>query len=168
MTLQQEVNEEIRGGFATGRVIVMKELERLDAAVKNVYSTIQMLPLDIPAGNKGGFQITEGSEQAEQIRQPVQELQQSADLLSQGLDPLTKQFKSFFRLFSKGEMLCLIASGFLEIATCKLEMNSLKSEQMELNRDRSCIFMSFWLLDGFLFTPSPSNYPDPPMIRNVR
>ena len=55
MTLQQEVNEEIRGGFATGRVIVMKELERLDAAVKNVYSTIQMLSLDIPAGNEGGF-----------------------------------------------------------------------------------------------------------------
>lgn len=102
MTLQQELNEEIRGGFATGRVTVLKELESLDAAVKNVHSTIQMLSLDLPAGNKGGFQITEGSEQAEQIRQPVQELQQSAGLLSQGLDPLTKQVNEFFQVILKG------------------------------------------------------------------
>ena len=96
MTLQQEVNEEIRGGFSTGRVTVLKEMERLDAAVKNVYSTIQMLSLDILARNEGGFQITEGSEQAEHKRQPVQELHQSADLLFQGLDPLTKQVNEFF------------------------------------------------------------------------
>lgn len=32
-------------------------------------------------------------------------------------------------------------------------MNSLKSEQMELIRDGSCIFMSFWLLDGSQFAP---------------
>ena len=74
----------------------------MEAAVKNVYSTIQMLSLDIPAGNEGGFQITEGSEQAEQIRQPVQELQQSADFLSQGLDPLTKQVNEFFQVILKG------------------------------------------------------------------
>ena len=102
MTLQQEVNEEIRGGFSTGRVTVLKEVERLDVAFKNVYSMIQMLSLDIPAGNEGGFQIIEGSEQAEQIRQPVQELQQSANFLSQGLDPLTKQVNEFFQVILKG------------------------------------------------------------------
>lgn len=102
MTLQQEVNEEIRVGFVMGRVTALKELESLNAAVKNLRSTIQMLSLDMPGGNEGGFQITEGSEQAEQIRQPVQELQQSADLLSQGLDPLTKQVNEFFQIILKG------------------------------------------------------------------
>ena len=61
-----------------------------------------MLSLDIPVGNEGGFQITEGSEQAEHIRQQVQELQQSANLLSQGLDPLTKKVNEFFQVILKG------------------------------------------------------------------
>ena len=32
----------------------------------------------------------------------MQELQQSADLLSQGLDPLTKQVNEFFQVILKG------------------------------------------------------------------
>merc|ERR1711915_1105928 len=59
----------------------------------------------------------------------------------------------FSRLFLKEEMLCLTASDFLEITTRKLKMKSLKSEQMELIRDRSSIFMYFWLLDGFPSAP---------------
>jgi len=102
MSLQQEVNEKIKGVFATGRVTVMKELEGLDAAVKNVHSMIQMLSLNISGGKEGGFQITEGSEQAEKLRQSVQELQQRADLLSQGLDPVAKQVNAFFQTILKG------------------------------------------------------------------
>lgn len=102
MTLQQDVNEEIKGGFTMGRVTVLKELESLNAAVKNLHLTIQMLSLEIPGENERRFQLTEGSEQAQQIREAVQELQQSAYLLSQGLDPLAQHVNAFFQVILKG------------------------------------------------------------------
>jgi len=112
MTLQQDVNEKIRGGFDLGRVTVLKELESLNAAVKNLHSTIQMLSLEIPGGKERQFQLTEGSEQSEKLRQPVQELQKSADLLSQGLDPLTKQINACFQIILKGRNAFLDSLGF--------------------------------------------------------
>lgn len=59
----------------------MKELELLDATIENVHPIVEKL---------SSVDIVDGTKKVEHIRVAIQELQQSAQLLSQGLDPLSK------------------------------------------------------------------------------
>lgn len=91
--LQRRINGEIKRCFASDRVLVVKELEMLDAAIKNVHPIVESLsPAD----------IVDGTEKVEQIRIAIQELQQSVQLLAQGLDPLSKQVNDFFHVILSG------------------------------------------------------------------
>lgn len=92
-SLQQGINGEIKRSFASGRVRVLKELEMLDAAIENVHPIVEKLsPAD----------TVDGTEKMEQIRIAIQELQQSVQLLAQGLGPLSKQVNDFFHVILSG------------------------------------------------------------------
>ena len=67
----------------------MNELELLDAAIENVHPIVEKL---------SSTDIVDGTEKVEHIGIAIQELQQSAQLLSQGLDPLSKQVNDFFHV----------------------------------------------------------------------
>jgi len=92
MSLQEEINDEIKKCFTEGRVGVVKEIETLDAAIENVHSTVEKVAVD----------MVEGTEKVEEIRIAVQELKQSVELVGQGLAPLTKQVNNFFQVVLSG------------------------------------------------------------------
>lgn len=93
MSLQRGINDEIKRCFANGRDRVLKELELLDAAIENVHPIVEKL---------SSADIVDGTEKVEHIRIAIQELQQSAQLLAQGLDPLSKQVNDFFHVILSG------------------------------------------------------------------
>eukprot|EP01018_Ginkgo_biloba_P011222 Gb_22842 [translate_table: standard] len=85
MGLQKEISEKLKSELGKdGCVRVVKELQRLDAAVGNVYSMLA----DVPNGKEA--------------KRAVEELQKSAELVGQGLDPLHKQFNHFFQIVVNG------------------------------------------------------------------
>uniref|UniRef100_A0A0D6R0Z9 BPS1-like protein n=1 Tax=Araucaria cunninghamii TaxID=56994 RepID=A0A0D6R0Z9_ARACU len=92
MSLQHEVNEDLRARFAN-TPLVLKEREGLDAAVKSVGSILHM---SLEGKDK------QGSGEADRIKQCVEALRQSAGSLSEGLDGLTKQVNEFFQIVLTG------------------------------------------------------------------
>ncbi|KAI3444508.1 hypothetical protein Pfo_001173 [Paulownia fortunei] len=85
--LQTSVNTEIRSIYSTGRVMVLKELEAVDAGVKKLYPIVQ-----------GGVDPVE----AEVLQDLTSDLGKSAEKLSQGLDLLAKEVDRFFKIVMTG------------------------------------------------------------------
>ncbi|ESW11791.1 hypothetical protein PHAVU_008G059500 [Phaseolus vulgaris] len=97
-SLQDVVNEEIRGRFSSGRFTVMNELESVDSSVKELYPIIQGVvdPVKMESHTK-----------------IVEELGKSTEKLSQGLDLLAKEVDSFFQVVLAGRdaLLSSLRSG---------------------------------------------------------
>eukprot|EP01018_Ginkgo_biloba_P005845 Gb_09244 [translate_table: standard] len=91
MSLQQEVNEELRS-LSKGSLNLLKELESLDTATRQLYAIVEKVCLDKP----------DESVEAEQMKKAVEELRQSSEILAQGLDPLEKEVNDFFYVILNG------------------------------------------------------------------
>lgn len=85
--LQRFVNEEIRVLFSSGRFTIFKELEAVDALVKELYPTIQ-----------GGVDTIE----TDSLLKSVEDLRRGAEKLSQGLDLVAKGVDGFFQVVLSG------------------------------------------------------------------
>ncbi|KAF7844569.1 protein BPS1, chloroplastic-like [Senna tora] len=86
-SLQNFVNEEIRVIFSSGRFTLFKDLEAVDALVKEFHPTIQ-----------GGVDTIE----TESFRKFVEDLGSAEGKLSQGLDLLAKGVDGFFKVVLNG------------------------------------------------------------------
>lgn len=85
--LQGSINGEVGSLFSSGRVIVLKELEEVDASIKLLYPMVQ-----------DGFDPAEG----EEFKNYVLDLGKRANKLSVGLDVLTKEVDCFFQIILSG------------------------------------------------------------------
>lgn len=92
--LQTFVNGEIRSLISSGRSVLLRELEEVDASVKELYPMIE--PGTKPL-------LTEA-----QLKNSVTDLGKRADKLSSGLDLLTKEVDAFFQIVLSGRdaLLC--------------------------------------------------------------
>ena len=86
-SLQKLVNEEIRVEFSSGRFTVLKELEAVGSAVKELYPIIQDVVDPI---------------ETESHLKTVEELGRATEKLSQGLDLLAKGVDGFFQVVLTG------------------------------------------------------------------
>lgn len=80
----------------------MKELELLDATFESIHPIVEKL---------SSGDIVDGTEKVEHIRIAIQELQQSAQFLAQGLDPLSKKVNDFFHVILSGRNELLDSRG---------------------------------------------------------
>jgi len=96
--LQGFINGEIRNIFSSGRGTVLKEVEEVDAIVKELYPVVQ-----------DGISTVEG----EPLDKWVSDLEREAEKLSKGIDVLTKEVDSFFQIVLTGRdaLLCNLRAG---------------------------------------------------------
>ncbi|WRX09086.1 Protein ROH1-like - like 1 [Theobroma cacao] len=96
--VQTTVNAEIRNIFSCEKFTVLRELDAVDALVKNLYPLLQ-----------DGL----GPIEEETFKNSVSDLRKSAEKLSQGLDNLSKVVDGFFKIVLGGRdaLLCNLRAG---------------------------------------------------------
>ncbi|OMO64420.1 Protein BYPASS-related protein [Corchorus capsularis] len=96
--VQTTVNAEVRNIFSSGNFTVLKELDAVDACVKNLY----------PMLRDGS-----GPQEGESFKKSVSELRMTAEKLSEGLDSISKVVDGFFKIVLTGRdaLLCNIREG---------------------------------------------------------
>ncbi|KAI4371564.1 hypothetical protein MLD38_019783 [Melastoma candidum] len=102
--LRTSVNDRVRSGFASGRAIICKELEVVDANVMKLYPIIQD---GVDAGEDGDLNET------------IAQLSKGVESLSQALESLTKGVDGFFQIVLLGR----------DALLCNLRANSTASHQ---------------------------------------